>query len=74
MQGQFEIRDVKMFSTVKRKSVRRRAWPYALLGLLFRHAGDLEQRESSGWYDSYDEPLFGIPAFETYTLVYRDEI
>lgn len=36
--------------------------------------GMFSNASQSGRYDGYDEPLFGTPGFETYTLVYRAEI
>ena len=41
---------------------------------LFAMLGVLQQRESRGWFDSYDDPMFRTPHSETTTLVYRAEL
>jgi hypothetical protein len=33
--------------------------------------GNFSKESQRGWYDGYDEPLFGTPFFETQALVYR---
>ena len=59
---------------VRQKAAWREARPYGLLRVLFRNAGDLQQRESRGWFDGYDDPMFKTPHSETAKLVYRAEL